>query len=66
MWLLKLNYALLKLFKRKFFPIIPIKYFIWNINQIIAPVLDKLDKHPERNTSGYFVVAMKENNVIKK
>lgn len=66
MLLLKLNYVLLRLYKGKFFPIIQIIYFIWNINQIIDPLLEKLDKHPDRNTSGYFVVAMKEDNVIKK
>lgn len=62
MWLLKLNYFTLR-FIRGPLPIrMIIKSFlwiIWNINQVLAPFLDKLDRHWEAETSGYFVIAKK-------
>ena len=64
MWLIKFNYftrrfiyrstsissGMLKLF---FIP-------IWHINQIIGPILDKLDRNWEAETHSYFIVAIKK------
>jgi len=62
MWLLKFNYFTLRFIKdpKPFRTIIKfILWIIWNLNQIIAPLLDKLDKRWNLETSGYFVIAKK-------
>ena len=66
MWLMKFNYFLLRFYRKKLFPFVPIILSAWYINQKIAPVLDRLDRHPELEASGYFVVAKKKDNVTKK
>jgi len=72
MWLLKLNYFIartiknrytnkLRLDKALYFAFVPI--FI--MNQIIAPILDKIDRRKELEASGYWVLSRKlveENN----
>ena len=63
MWLLKINY-----FSRRFIRgprplrwlIMAILIPFWTINQLIAPILDRLDRHKELESSGYYVVARKE------
>ena len=55
MWILKFNYHTTR-FARG-----PLKFFwipIWWLGQMIAPILDKYDKHPEECAS-YTVVARK-------
>ncbi len=62
MWILKMNYFSARLIKgpkliRLIFRAIMIP--IWYVFQILAPLLDKLDRNPELETSGYTVVAKK-------
>jgi len=62
MWLLKFNYFTLRFIKgpKPFRTIIKfILWIIWNLNQFTAPLLDKLDKQWNLETSGYFVIAKK-------
>lgn len=62
MWLLKLNYFTLRFIRGPMpFRLIvkSILWIIWNFNQIIAPILEKLDRNWELETSGYFVIARK-------
>ncbi len=62
MWLLKFNYFTLRFIKdpKPFRTIIKfILWIIWNLNQFTAPLLDKLDKRWNLETSGYFVIAKK-------
>ena len=54
MWFLKFNYHTARF-------VIPVKYLfapIWWLGQLIAPILDKCDKHPEE-TASYTVTARK-------
>lgn len=62
MWILKMNYfstrlirgpIILKLFFKAF--LIP----VWFVSQVLAPILDKLDRNPALETGGYTVVARK-------
>jgi SAM-dependent methyltransferase len=63
MWLLKFNYFIARFIRGPR----PVRFFIksfvviiWQIDQLLAPLLDKLDKHPDLETCGYFVVARKK------
>jgi len=69
MWFLKLNYFLARNCRNRF----TVKFKIYKIldliltpiyfsNQLIAPILDKLDRRKELETSGYWVLAKKEGN----
>lgn len=62
MWLMKLNYFSLKFIrgpKPLRLIIYSVLWIIWNFNQIVAPLLDKLDRNWVLETAGYFVVATK-------
>ena len=63
MWFLKFNYFTARLIKGPRPVRLVIGAFfavIWQADQILAPVLDKLDKDPCLETYGYFVVARKK------
>jgi len=60
MWFLKLNYFLLRFYRKKFFFLIPMIEIVWFINQKLAPILDRLDRNPHLESPGFFVVALKE------
>lgn len=63
MWLLKLNYFSLRFIrgpKPLRWIIKSILWIIWNFNQLIAPLLDKLDRNWQLETIGYFVLARKK------
>jgi len=62
MWLLKINYFSSRFVRGPK----PLRWFIkaflvpfWTINQLLAPLLDKLDKDWEAESQGYYVVARK-------
>lgn len=62
MWLLKFNYFTLRLIRGP----MPVRALIrallfplWGIDQICAPLLDKLDRNWAAESSGYFVTARK-------
>jgi SAM-dependent methyltransferase len=62
MWLLKINYFSSRFIRGPK----PLRFLIkgmllpfWTINQLLAPLLDKLDRHPDLETGGYTVVARK-------
>lgn len=62
MWLLKFNYFSVRLLRGPR----PVKWLIlgtliplWTLNQLVAPVLDKLDRNKTLETSGFYVVAVK-------
>ena len=62
MWILKMNYFSARIIQgpklvRLIFRAIMIP--IWCVSQMLAPILDKLDRNPELETSGYTVVAKK-------
>jgi SAM-dependent methyltransferase len=66
MWLLRLNYFLSRAIKNRFTiksKMFKILYYlcapIFVFNQLIAPLLDKLDKSKYQDTIGYWVVAKK-------
>jgi SAM-dependent methyltransferase len=66
MWLLKLNYFLARVIKNRFtikFKLDKILYYlcvpIFVFNQLIAPLLDKLDRNKYLETAGYWVVTKK-------
>ena len=66
MWLLKLNYFLARVIKNRFtikFKLDKILYYlcvpIFVFNQLIAPLLDKLDRNKYLETAGYWAVAKK-------
>lgn len=63
MWILKMNYFSARFIRGPK----PLRWMIkallipiWFINQQLAPILDKLDRKPELETSGYIVVARKK------
>ena len=62
MWLMKFIYFGLRFIrgpKPIRFLMKSILWLIWNMNQLIAPILDKLDRNWSLETSGYFVIARK-------
>lgn len=62
-WLLKFNYFSLRFINRQFRLLRGILKMIfipiWFINQILAPLLDKLDDNWENETQGFYVLAKK-------
>jgi SAM-dependent methyltransferase len=63
MWILKMNYFSSRFIRGPR----PLRWIIkavlipiWFISQVLAPLLDKLDRHPELETGGYTVVARKK------
>lgn len=69
MWILKINY-----FSSRFirgprplrWVIKAILIPIWFVSQVVAPYLDKLDKHPELEAAGYTVIARKITCLLNK
>jgi SAM-dependent methyltransferase len=62
MWIMKTNYFSLRLIRGpRFLRWILLAMLIpfWYIGQFVAPYFDKLDRHWEIETTGYFVVAFK-------
>jgi len=63
MWFLKINYFSSRFVRGPKFMRLLIKAFLipfWAINQILAPLLDRLDKNPVLESSGYIVIARKD------
>lgn len=64
MWILKFNYFTLRFVKGPSVLRWPIKAAlvpVWFIGQILAPLLDKLDRSWDAETTGYFVTARKSS-----
>ena len=62
MWLLKINYFSSRFVRGPKFLRVIIKAFLipfWTFNQLISPLLDKLDRNWFAESSGYYVVARK-------
>jgi len=62
MWVLKINYFSARFIKGPQFIRVFIRMVmvpIWYLGQLLAPILDKLDKNPNLETVGYTVVAKK-------
>lgn len=63
MWILKMNYFSTRFIRGPK----PLRWIlkavlipVWYISQTLAPYLDKLDRNPELETSGYYVLARKK------
>jgi len=66
MWLLKINYFIERSCRNRFtlkfkiYKILDLIFYpIYFLNQLIAPILDKLDTKKELETAGYWVVTKK-------
>lgn len=62
MWVLKINYFSARFIKGPQFIRVFIRMVmvpIWYLGQLLAPILDRLDKNPNLETVGYTVVAKK-------
>jgi len=60
---MKINYFSTRFIRGpKVFKILTKAIFLpfWYLSQIISPIIDRLDKHPEYETSGYIVIARKK------
>jgi SAM-dependent methyltransferase len=63
MWILKMNYFSARFIRgpRSLKWIIRVILIpLWYVSQMFAPILDKLDRKPELESSGYFVLAKKK------
>jgi SAM-dependent methyltransferase len=61
-WLMKINYFTVRFIRGHRLHKLVIKGLLipfWTFNQLVAPLLDKLDRNWEAETQGYFVLARK-------